>query len=178
MSDDLKFHDLSSRHYGLTQAIADSYAEAATVCLDRHHSPDVDFVVEDNGTTSSASASWPAPVDARTKAAWNNVTDTTEFGAYGIALAAVEHTRGLVAISRAETRTGADYYIDNPDKPIDDLETSFRLEVSGMESGADAAIRARLKTKIEQTKKGASNLPALACVVAFHALKISAADAK
>ncbi len=177
MSNELKFHDLSSRHYGVTPAIADTYAEAASVCLDRHHSPAVNFAVEDNGVASSVSASWSAPLDPRTKAAWNNVTDTTEIGAYGIALAAVERTRGLVAIRRAETRTGADYYVDNPDSPVDDLETSLRLEVSGMESGNDAAIKARLKTKIRQTKNGASNLPALACVVAFHALKIASADA-
>jgi hypothetical protein len=43
--------------------------------------------------------------------AWANTTDTTETGAYGIAIAAVEVTDGLVTVARAETRTGADYAI-------------------------------------------------------------------
>ncbi|MDP3460743.1 MAG: hypothetical protein Q8S09_15840 [Hyphomonas sp.] len=178
MSDDLKFHDLSARHYGVTFHIAGSYAEAASVCLDRHHSPDVKFELEDNAKRSVATASWQSPIDDRTKASWNNVTDTTEFGAYGLALAAVEHSRGLVAIQRAETRTGADYYIGDPENAPEDLENSLRLEVSGMESGNEAAIKARLKQKVAQTKHGRSNLPAIACVVAFHALKICAADAQ
>lgn len=178
MSDELKFHDLSERHYGLTHSIAGTYAEAACVCLDRHHSPDVDFAIEDSGTASTGSATWTSPVDARTAAAWNNRTDTTETGAYGVALAAIENTRGLVAVSRAETQTGADYYLDEPNATIVDLESSIRLEVSGMESGNDTAIKARLNQKIKQAIAGKSNLPAIACVVAFHALKISAADAK
>jgi len=177
MADELKFHDLSTRHYGVTESISGTYAEAACVCLDRHHAPDVSFALEDAGKSFVASASWTSPVEARVLAAWNNVTDTTEAGAYGLALAAVEYSRGLVAIRRAETLTGADYYVDDPNTPIDDLETSFRLEVSGMESGNDAAIKARLNQKIAQTKKGKSNVPALACVVAFHALKICAAEA-
>jgi hypothetical protein len=176
MSDELKFHDLSSRHYGLTDAVSSSYAEAACVCLDRHHSPAVEFAVEDNSVLSTAAASWPS-VDARVKAAWNNTIDTTELGACALALAAVEHSRGLVAIRRAETRTGADYYVDKPGSAVDDLETSFRLEVSGVDSGTSDAVRYRLNQKIKQTKAGNSNLPAIACVVGFAALRISAADA-
>lgn len=178
MADDLRFHDLSARHYGVTGSISGTYAEAACVCLDRHHQPVVNFALEDEGKSAVASASWASPVDPRVLAAWNNVTDTTEAGAYGLALAAIEFSRGLVAIRRAETLTGADYYVDDPATPVDDLENSLRLEVSGMESGNDAAINARLRQKIAQTKKGISNVPALACVVAFHALKICAADAK
>ena len=176
MSDELKFHDLSSRHIGLTDSVSSSYAEAACVCLDRHHSPAVEFNVEDNSILTTASASWP-DVDARTKAAWNNVTDTTEFGAYALALAAVEHSRGLVAVRRAETRTGADYYVDRPENPGDDLEQSFRLEISGVDAGTTADVKTRLNQKIKQAKAGNSNLPAIACVVGFAALKITAADA-
>ena len=177
MANELKFHDLSARHYGVTESISGAYAEAACVCLDRHHAPDVDFAVEDTGKSSIAKASWASPVDARVLSAWNNVTDTTENGAYGLALAAVECSRGLVAIRRAETLTGADYYVNTPDAPVDDLEASFRLEVSGMESGDETAIKARLRQKIAQTEKSKSNLPALVWVVAFHALKICTAEA-
>lgn len=176
MSDELKFLDLSSRHFGLTNAVSASYAEAARVCLDRHHVSGVKFTIEDNSTPFMASASWPV-VDTRTKAAWNNTTDATEAGASALAIAAVEHSRGLVAIRRAETRTGADYYLDNPASDVDDLENSFRLEISGVDAGTAADVKARLSQKIKQTKAGNSNLPAIACVVGFATLKILAADA-
>lgn len=101
----------------------------------------------------------------------------TEMGAYALALAAMEHTRGLVAVSRAETRTGADYYLDVPDAEVVDLETSVRLEVSGTDTGDEKVVSARLAQKLKQATAGASNLPAIACVVGFAALSIAAADA-
>jgi hypothetical protein len=119
MADDLRFHDLSSRHYGVTGSISGTYAEAACVCLDRHHKPVVNFALEDEGKLAVVSASWASPLDPRVLAAWNNITDTTEAGAYGLALAAIEFSRGLVAIRRAETLTGADYYVDDPATPVD-----------------------------------------------------------
>ena len=175
MINELKFHDLSVRHFGLTPEVSAYYAQAACVCLDRHHTPKVEFRINDNLTISSATAAWP-PVGDRIKAAWNNVTDTTEAGAYAIALAAVELSRGLVAIRRAETATGADYYIDKPDAPVVDLETSLRLEISGVDAGNDAEVRRRLKRKLKQARAGNSNLPAIACVVGFAALHIAAMD--
>lgn len=62
MSSELKFRDLSARHYGLTDAVSSGYAEAATVCLERHHKSVVQFEVSDNKAVSQASAAWD-PVD-------------------------------------------------------------------------------------------------------------------
>jgi hypothetical protein len=110
--------------------------------------------------------------------AWANNDDTTRDGAYGLALAAVEITRGLVAVSRAETRTGADYYLGTPDAVLDDLEASIRLEVSGTDEGGESVINSRLRQKLEQASKGCSNLPAMALVVGFKALRIVSEDVK
>jgi hypothetical protein len=85
-----------------------SYSEAVRVCLGRHHGSPVEFSLNDNGQVERASAEWPPP-DERTKNAWANKDDATRDGAYGLSLAAVEAMRGLVAVRRAETRTGADY---------------------------------------------------------------------
>jgi len=77
---------------------------------------------------------WEA-TDDRTKHAWANEIDATEAGAYACVLAAVELTSGMVAVYRAETKTGADYYIVPAGNSVDDLENCLRLEVSGINKG-------------------------------------------
>jgi hypothetical protein len=78
----------------------------------------------------------------------------------------MEKELGLVAISRADTRTGADYYLGMPEDL--DLEGAFRLEVSGVDQGDASVIRRRLKEKEAQARRGDSCLPAYACVVGFR----------
>lgn len=170
----LPIHDLCDRHPGVSGGVAASYAEAACVCLDRHHVSPADFVL-DRSTSIEVIIEWAAP-DERTKKAWANDTDTTEAGAYCVALAAIETTDHLVAVARAEIRTGADYYLGRRGEVLDDLETSHRLEVSGVDKGALAALRTRLRQKVEQAASGASSLPAIAAVVGFSAKRVLIAD--
>ncbi len=157
---------MDQRHWGLTPAIAASFEEAARVCLDQHHSSPQEFLIEDDGDQRVVLVQWET-TDTRTRGAWANAIDTTEAGAYGCALAATEVCKGLVALKRAETLTGADYYIGPTNAPVDDLEGYFRLEVSGSQLDR-AQLKHRLKNKIEQTLDGLSNLPALAAVVGFR----------
>jgi hypothetical protein len=173
--DELRFQDLSERHYGISPGVGAGIAEAACVCLDRHHVSAVDFEIENAQAASAGRANW-SPASERVKAAWNNEIDTTEDGACALALAAIENCRGLVAVRRAETKTGADYYLDVPGAELLDLETAIRLEVSGVDRGAPSVVRTRLNRKIAQARNGDSNLPAIACVVGFAALKIMTAD--
>ena len=109
------------------------------------------------------------PVGERVKSAWANETDATEAGAYACVLAAVELRYGMVAVRRAETRTGSDYYIALRDTWAGDLENLIRLEVSGVDRGTPAAVARRLNDKLEQTARGDSSLPAIAGVVGFRA---------
>jgi hypothetical protein len=148
----LSFDDLSARHPGVTLGVASGYAEAVHVCLERHHTSKVEFKLKDNGRIEEAVAEWKKP-DIRTKKAWANNDDATRDGAYAVALAAVEITRGLVAVGRAETRTGADYYLGDSNAVSDDFEASIRLEVSGTDEGGEATISSRLKQKLEQASK-------------------------
>jgi len=113
-----------------------------------------------------ASIDWTPPTH-RELAAHANETDATEAGAYAMVLAGVELTDGLVAVARAETRTGADYYLLPATATVDDLENSFRLEVSGVDKGDAASVRQRLGAKVRQAAKGMSALPAIAGVVGF-----------
>jgi len=126
------------------------------------------FAIHDNGAATSATINWEK-ADDRCKAAYANETDTTEWGAYACALATTELTRGLVALRRAETRTGADYYLAPPGTALDDLEECMRLEVSGIDKGTPNDVEVRLLQKISQARAGESNLPALATVVGFKA---------
>jgi hypothetical protein len=164
----LPINDMHTRHNGLTKAIADCYTEAARVCLDRHHTPPEEIRIDSDGTIHAAIADW-RPTDAQTRGAWANTDDATRDGAYAFALAAAEVTEGLVAVHRAETRTGADYYVAPKGKTIDDLEDCLRLEVSGVDHGPESAVAQRLKAKLKQAADGASNLPAMAGVVGFRA---------
>ena len=74
----------------------------------------------------------------------------------------------LFAVRRADTETGADYYVASPGLGIEDLEGCLRLEVSGVDHGSEAVVAARLKDKIAQAQDGDSNLPAIASVVGFR----------
>jgi hypothetical protein len=164
----LRIYDLATRHPGLTVAVASYFAEAARVCLDRHHKSPTDFRIEGENGHLEADVTWDES-DARTRAAWANDIEATESGAYACVLAALELSEQLVAVHRAETRTGADYYVATVGSAPGDLEGCFRLEVSGVDSGGQAVVESRLRSKVAQTRRGNSNLPALAGVAGFRA---------
>ncbi len=167
----LPIHDMAERHRGLTVALAESYTEAARVCLDRHHESPVGFKITNSERVTDAVAEWKK-TDERTRGAWANEDDATRDGAYACALAAVELSDGLVAVYRAETKTGADYYIAPAGKTLGDLEDCLRFEVSGVDRGGQSVVKRRLKEKREQTVRGNSNLPAMAGVVGFQSCVI------
>ncbi|MEM9290810.1 MAG: hypothetical protein AAGD01_03945 [Acidobacteriota bacterium] len=167
----LALHDLHQRHPGLTPALAASYREAACVCFDRHHRSPILLRLETEDEWDLASevlVRWPRS-DERTLAAWANEIDTTEAAAYAVILAAVELISGLVAIGRAETLTGADYYLAPAGTALEDFENCYRLEISGLDRAPDSAVRRRLEQKLAQAARGQSQLPALAGVVGFDA---------
>lgn len=163
----LNINSLHQRHTGLTPALSDAYYEAACVCLNRHHSSPVEIAILRNAGTTKRLADFEEPT-ANALNAWANTIDTTEAGAYCMSLAAVEIEEQLVAVKRAETLTGADWYVATIGQEPEDLETCLRLEVSGTDSGNRSVVRTRLIEKVQQTKKGASNLPAVASVVGFR----------
>lgn len=162
----LQLESLHERHIGLTPSLGGAFYEAASVCLDRHHLSPVEIEIACNGGSSVRLVDFRKP-DVRVLNAWANDIDTTETGAYGICLAAVEGAEQLVAVRRAETLTGADWYVGPIGTEPDDLESCFRLEVSGVDAGSRAEVAARLRQKVDQTRRGASNLPAIASVVGF-----------
>jgi hypothetical protein len=168
----LRVDGLHERHPGLTQPLADSYAEAASVCWSRHHQPPVTVSLRYGGADQLRIINFVIP-DARTRNAHANEIDATELGAYAVALAAVEVIAQLVAVGRAETLTGADWYVAPNGTSLEDLENCIRLEVSGISVGSSADINRRLREKVAQAARGESNLPAIASVVGFKALEVA-----
>ncbi len=157
--------NLHERHPGLTKNLCGALAEAARVCLARHHqSPtDVELVCLEGNCVRALV--WQPPHDAVARA-WANETDATEGGAYSISLASVEAELGLVAQARAETRTGADYYVGPIGQAVD-LESAHRLEVSGTDDGDRREVLVRVRKKLRQAAQGRSDRPALVAVVGF-----------
>ena len=167
----LPINDMSGRHIGLSLGLATSYHEAARVCLDAHHKSPVGFSVENDDSPSSVRVEWAVSNDAL-RNAWRNEIDAAEAAGYCFAIAATELIRELFAVSRAETRTGADYYLASKGRSMNDLEDCIRLEVSGTSRGTISYLRQTLVKKSNQARRGASNLPALAAVVGFLNQKI------
>lgn len=170
MSTELELPDLRSirapRHPGVSDAVCEAFSEAAAVCLARHHNPpSTPIEVRCADSEAVRMLRWANPDDTARRS-WNNRDDATRDGAYVVSLAVVEQELGLVALSRADTRTGADYYVGRPGLP--DLEEAVRLEVSGVDEGDRAEIRRRLKVKVDQAARGDSFLPAYASVVGFR----------
>lgn len=157
---------LSERHPGLTEEVAAYYSQGARVCLDRHHEPPCNIRIEMGSKTLERSLYWVVTTQD-VKVAWGNDDDATRDGAYILALAALEHAEGLVAVHRAQSRSGADYFVAPSGTPKGDFENAIRLEVSGIDKSDPSKMRARLLQKKDQTRRGESDTPAIAAVVGF-----------
>ena len=163
--------DLHWRHPGVTVSLCESYAEAASVCLSRHHEPPVEIAMTKGPLVCRRELDWQPPKD-RARRAWANRDEATRDGAYSLSLAGVEAEYGMVAIARADTGTGADYYVAPPGEH-EDLENAYRLEVSGIDQGGESDIRSRLQQKILQVRNGSAGGPALVAVVGFATRRIA-----
>ena len=172
----LPIHDIETRHPALWKEIADFYMLAARFCLDRHYRSPVEFTLSHNGSRSAVRIEW-LRTECGIEDAWDDRV-ATEHGAYLCALAAVELSEGLVAFYRAETGSGADYYVGAPGSIHEDLEDCVRVEVSGVGCGSESDVDARVRKKLKQAALGNSDLPARAAVVGFGAALISIVDLK
>jgi len=166
--------DLHLRHPGLTVDLCRAYAEAAGVCLSRHHTSPIEMSLTGVFGHCRRQVSWQAPT-GRAVRAWANRDVATRDGAYSLSLAAVEAEYGLTAITRADTRTGADFYVA-PHGEHEDLENACRLEVSGLDQTGESKLRSRLRRKIAQVAGGSASGPSLVVVVGFSAGRIAMAE--
>lgn len=140
---------LASGMPGLTPASGQTLAEAAAVCLEncKHQAgvrlPRIGMMVED------LHVEWQ-PVDEQNRRCYADMQETTERGACGVAILVVKETTGLVVVERSKKGTGFDYWLG--DEHYDGLpfEGASRLEVSGILTGTQGQIDARVKQKKDQ----------------------------
>ena len=182
-TDDLPAHPslarLHERHHGLTEVVARYFAEAAAVCMQRHHtSPTIISVSAVGDAGQEYLVSWEAPTP-RQLAAWDNNDDATRDAAYGLVIAAAEVYFGLFVVGRAEPGSGSDYLlsarrygaVNDADLDFDDVAV-FRLEVSGTNVATNAQLDALAREKVEQLRRGASLSPGIAGVVAYNLARV------
>jgi hypothetical protein len=169
-----KIEALHESHSGMTAALCSVLAESVSVVLTRcDFAPPTLFDLHAQSRSSSALLVWQKANERRLRA-YQNQDDSVRDAAYGVAIAAVEIETDLRVVSRADTRSGADYYLDRNDLAADQpkeatFEGSYRLEVSGVGDGDADAVRQRLHSKRRQLSNGRSDKPGIAGVVGFRA---------
>ena len=164
----LALETLESGTPGITPRFGATLAEAASVCLDErgHSSPTLMTV---RGTLEAeAKLSWQSP-DDQARRCWADPEVATEHGAYGVATLLVPEISDFTVVERSKKGTGFDYWLGekNDDGPL--FQGKARLEVSGIRTGSDNAVRNRIKKKLRQTEPSDGVLPAIVVVVEFGA---------
>ena len=160
----------------MSDAIAHYYGEATATCVARHHNETpTAWVVRQGGDAGLRCALfWTSPSD-EVQRGFANHDEATRDAAYGVALVSAEVHLGLVALRRAQGRSGADYYLVPANSRVSsgaeldlDRDDLVRLEVSGIDHDDEAKLWSRLRMKVKQTESASSPFPALAGVVGFR----------
>lgn len=161
--------DLSKLGEGLpaiTPAFGQVLAEAGGVCLESQGHSQGDALEVTGDRSKRYSLAWP-PVTEQALRCWNDAEVATEHGAVGVAVLLAKKEIGYAVVERSRKGTGFDYWMG------DDTEVPFqnkaRLEISGIRSGDDRDVRARVRQKLKQTNPSDGALPAYVVVVEFGA---------
>jgi len=144
---------------GLTVASGQTLAEAAAVCLE-NRKPRVGIMRED------MHVEWQ-PVDEQNRRCYADMQEATERGACGVAILVVKEATGLVVVERSKKGTGFDYWLGDKDNDGLPFEGVSRLEVSGILTGTQTQIDARVKQKKEQMSPTDQVAPGFVAVVEF-----------
>jgi hypothetical protein len=166
----LTLTELSKGLPGITAAFGQMLAEAGAVCFqDQKHPNGVELKVD--GTFQAKYQVFWQQVTEQMIRCYNDEEPATELGAYGVAFLLVLDLTDYTIIKRSRRGTGFDYWLgkaqDNAELPFQNKE---RLEVSGIRSGDNSRVKARVNEKLKQVQPSDSTaLPALIVVVEFSA---------
>ena len=124
---------------GLTARKGASMAEAAAYCLNRQgHSSGVSMGV--NGTwPTSILLNWNIPINADTRATYDDIQDSTEEGACGIAIITVLALTRFTKVTRSRKGTQCYYWLGDDSSQL--FQGTVKLEVSGILNGDQKTIR-------------------------------------
>lgn len=161
----LNLSELASGLPAITPAFGQHLAEAGGVCLESQGHGQGQVLAVHGAEEKQYELHWP-PVTEQALRCLNDPDIATEYGAVGVAVLLTKKIKGYTVIQRSRKGTGFDYWLgDDTGEPF---ENKARLEISGIRSGDDKAVKARLDNKLNQTKQSDSlGLPALIVVVEF-----------
>jgi hypothetical protein len=135
---------------GLEPFLGGTLANAAAVCLDKNrHASGVELEVSGQ-YRRRIGVCWDAPTD-QVRGSYADLQEATEFGAAGVAIAALNRFGGWVVMQRSRKGTGFDYWISKKDEPCGPLfQDCAPLEVSGILNGDETELQRRVRIKKEQ----------------------------
>ncbi len=166
----LRLTELSKGLPGITPQYGGMLAEAGAVCFeDQNHPNGVELKVD--GTFQAKYQTFWEPVTDQMIRCYNDEERATELGAYGVALLLVLDLTGNTVIQTSRRGTGFDFWLGKAEGGEElPFQNKERLEVSGIRSGDNSRIRARVNDKLKQVQTSdATALPALIVVVEFSA---------
>ena len=170
---------------GITREKGNELAQAGAVCLQlQSHPQAVQFSVR-GYVRRTFGLVWPLASEQAMRT-WNDLDEAAEDGAVGIAALLAFKEIGYQVVLRSRKSTGIDYWLGDKDVSNiseleqaatealrevlldDELVVRARMEVSGIRLGNDAVVRARVKRKLDQTKRSDNwGLPGYVVVVEF-----------
>jgi hypothetical protein len=164
----LLLSELSRGLPGITPSFGSTLAEAGAICFEeQNHKNGVELQVE--GTSNAKyNVYWEQITDQMLRC-WGDAEYTTEQGAYGVAILLIRDLTDYTVLERSWKGTGFDFWLgkerDYSEFPFQD---KARLEVSGIRSGYDRQITARMLKKLAQVIPSDSTLlPAYIVIVEF-----------
>ncbi|WP_421890526.1 hypothetical protein [Marinoscillum sp.] len=128
------------------------YSEGLIVSLESHNHSSVTKLKIDGLSTEILDLIWSQKVN---KAGWREPKDYTEAGALALALFSALNFTDYDYIEQSMIGTGFDYYLSysNEHPSFDGINIfQAKMEVSGILSGDQSQIRARLSQKINQCR--------------------------
>jgi len=155
---------------GLEPFLGGTLANAAAVCLDKNrHTSGVELEVSGQ-YRRRIEVCWDGPSD-QVRRSYADLQEATEFGAAGVAIAALNNFAGWVVMQRSRKGKGFDYWISKKNEPGGPLfQGCAPLEVSGILTGDDTDLQRRVQIKKNQISAAKTRQGKVA-VVEFSAPK-------
>jgi len=160
------FEQLEDGLPGITPRWGKFLAEASVLCFEsQNHANGVEVKIS-GISQCKIKFEWKINISDQTIDSWADEQELTEFGACGVAILLILKLTGYTVIQRAKKGTGVDYWLgyDGEEKPF---QNAARLEVSGIMTGSENVVKARVSKKIKQTTPSDGKLPAFIAVVEF-----------
>ncbi len=140
-------------------------AEAGGVCLEHNSHRRGHTLLVRGYRNSRYFLSWPL-ITSQSLAAWNDLEQATEYGAIAVAVLVAKAEIGYEILRQSRKGTGFDYWIGSASE--EGFVEKAGLEISGILTGDDRTIKARVKDKLTQTDQSdQSQLEMYVIVVEF-----------